>query len=1272
MKRHAHSFFWFLYWGLAVVGAILAALLLVIKFTIQDLEQHRGRIETFLSEQLSANVHLAGIRSEWEGWAPVVEIRGLAIDAVEGRPELSLALMQGEVALDPIASARMLSPVFSRLDLDGLTLRYSLLSGGDSAEKNRSDKQAKHQVSSAGSGLLAFILKQSSINFDNAQLVVEGSGGEEVSLSPIHLSLEHDGLLHQLKANAELKTSTGQAEIAFVAEVEGDPSKEKTDFYLKVQGLDQQIVSPWLALADIELESIKAEQEVWGQSHRGKLIYMTGRTAVSDFKYKAYQFDQFTLQTSLIRRNEGYQLQFNDLMLDAEHSALNLPKISLDLKREGYKIVPQKLMVDSLELEKVAAWIGKQGVISAEVQSVLKTLSPEGRVENLLVTWGGSELNDFHILADLNTVGINAWDDVPELKGINGLLKADMKGGQIHLNSQKFSMHYPTLFDYQWQYQGAEGVIGWRFEEEGVVVASQLLNLSNEHLSASGRFSIYLPFSQNEQPLLNLQIGMQQSDGLQAKYYIPPKEVGVKTYQWLVDAIKQGRIKRAGFILNGVTRSRLDDYQLPAVQMFFDVSDATFEYQPGWPAIEHAETFVFFRNGELVAEAEGGQIFDSTIQNAWVHLPQAMDKLLIAGSVEGGAQDIESFLLKSPLKQEVGDDLAAWEMAGRANTTVDINLPLKGGELPMVDVQTVLKDGRFHSPSERIDFTQMNGKIRYRSDHGLESDKITARLFAQPVSAAISTKRKKTQILIDGAIEADLLREWLALDLLKVAKGKIHYNAQLQMCPGKVCNQLVVKSTLRGVELSAPAPLAKTASQTRSLTIMSDLGRNGRGQTEVRLNLANQLRGIMINRGDALEAARFTLGGDRPDRPTEPGIILDGMIPALNYADLEQFLSAAGFNDSVGSPQRSKDQDADSLLREVNLSIGRFDFNDIALSDLNVRLKPQPEGWMLNLTSPEVAGKLWLPESASKPYKAALKYLVITDGDETSDTEEPFITADIKPESLPMLDLQVDDLRLYSKQMGEWAFNLRPTENGASINDIRGKIESADVRGELRWEKTDQEVSDLTIKLDSEDFGKVLSLWGFEESLETKSLHSYLQLSWGGAPWEFELANADGELQFTAGKGRLLDVGNSGNFLRVFGILNLQSLGRRLRLDFSDLFKSGVAFDEMKANYKIQKGIATTAEPFIMTGPSANLAMQGSLDLVRETVDKDIEVALPVTGNIPLVSVLLGAPQVAGAVFLFDKLIGDPLEKFTTVKYHMSGDWSDPEVDLKNHNQSLQ
>ena len=355
-----------------------------------------------------------------------------------------------------------------------------------------------------------------------------------------------------------------------------------------------------------------------------------------------------------------------------------------------------------------------------------------------------------------------------------------------------------------------------------------------------------------------------------------------------------------------------------------------------------------------------------------------------------------------------------------------------------------------------------------------------------------------------------------------------------------------------------------------------------------------------------------------------------------------------------------------SLLQTISLDIGRFVFDDIELENLSAQLTPASKGCDLKASGPQLAGSLFIPESSKGIYKADLDYLIINTPDSDDQFEEAMPEPPVDSKDLPFLNFKVKELTLNEKPMGQWSFELVPIVNGVIVENITASFHDAEARGEVRWKDDSDQRSHLTLRLDSDDFGKVLDAWGVSKSLETKSLKSYLQLSWDGAPWEFDIAKADGEIQFTAKNGRLLDVGNAGNFLRVFGILNLQSLGRRLRLDFSDLFKSGVAFDEMKANYAIEKGIAKTTEPFVMVGPSVNMAMQGSLDLDKETVDKDIEVAIPVTGNIPLVSVLLGAPQVAGAVFLFDKLIGDPLAKFSTVKYHMSGDWSDPQIDVYN------
>lgn len=1266
MKRYAHSSLWFLYWALAFFIAFIAVALLALKILVQDAGHYRQDIERLLSTQLNAKVHLVDIQGGWDGWQPVLSLKGFSVDAIEQQPGLSLVIMDAVIQLDPAASIKIFSPTFSKLDINGTTVRYDL-------NKASGDKESLSVVASdeaeSRAGLLSFLLNQSAINLNDTRIVVKPRHGEEVSVSPIQLSFSHDDVLKQLKIDADLLAGNKQASIKFVAEVEGNASDNPVDFYLKIEGLNQAQLNPWLNLANIKIDSLNADQEVWGQSYQGRLSYLTGRTSITDFKYQDYALEQFTVQTALIRRDRGYQLQVTDFLLDAAQSEITIPEISMDFERDKGDFLPRRLMLDRIDLGFAANWLLQQPSLPGGASTALSELSPTGIVENLLVSWPtGSELSEAELSADLVNVGIDAWDDIPAIKGINGLIVADHAGGNIHLKSQDFSMQYPTLFDYRWDYHDAKGVVGWRLENDGVVVASQLLNLSNDDLNAAGRFSIYLPFSNDGQPLLNLQIGLQNTNGLQAKFYTPPKEVGVETYNWLVKAIKKGHVKRAGFVLNGVTRSRLPSYQLPAVQMFFDVNDASFEYQSGWPQVKNANAFVYFRNGELVVEAQGGKVYDSPVEFSWVHLPQSTDKIFVVGAVEGATHDLQRLLTQSDLKAAVGDGLDGWEMSGQAATQVNLAIPLIGEKEPNVRVETVLSHAGFRADKEKINFTGITGTIKFNSQTGLSANKLTAQLFDRSVTANISTKNEKTQISLNSHIATSRLREWLGLDLLAIFKGELPYSARLDMCPGKSCNKLVIKSDLKGVAVAAPGPFGKAKSDVMSLTVTSDLGVTYSDErTVVRINLADQLRGVMVNNDDAVERARFSLGGKKPSIPAEKGIWVDGRLVSVDYAELETFLAAAGLLEGEKAGNATGEV-AESKLRQVDLFLNEFSVEGKVLSNLALTIAPDPLGWVVNADSSELSGRMWLPDDTSKPYKVDLQHLNIRPSEkaasEDSNPESDISSIDIDPSSLPSVDFKIANLSLGQHPLGRWSFKLRPTKKGAKVSHIKANMDGAEILGELRWENGTQSVSDLTLKLKGDDFTNVLKSWKLHEAIESKKLDAYLQLSWDGAPWAFELGNSNGELQFTAEEGRILDVGKSGNILRVFGILNLQSLGRRLRLDFTDLVKTGVAFDEMKASYTIQKGVAYTSSPFIMTGPSANIAMQGHLNLVDETVEKDIEVAIPVTGNIPLVSVLLGAPQVAGAVFLFDKIIGDPLADFTTVKYHLSGDWSDPLIKI--------
>jgi uncharacterized protein YhdP len=44
---------------------------------------------------------------------------------------------------------------------------------------------------------------------------------------------------------------------------------------------------------------------------------------------------------------------------------------------------------------------------------------------------------------------------------------------------------------------------------------------------------------------------------------------------------------------------------------------------------------------------------------------------------------------------------------------------------------------------------------------------------------------------------------------------------------------------------------------------------------------------------------------------------------------------------------------------------------------------------------------------------------------------------------------------------------------------------------------------------------------------------------------------------------------------------------------------------------------------------------------------------------------MMGAPQICGAVWLVDKVLGSPLSKITRSLFKITGSWDDPSVKLK-------
>jgi uncharacterized protein YhdP len=133
---------------------------------------------------------------------------------------------------------------------------------------------------------------------------------------------------------------------------------------------------------------------------------------------------------------------------------------------------------------------------------------------------------------------------------------------------------------------------------------------------------------------------------------------------------------------------------------------------------------------------------------------------------------------------------------------------------------------------------------------------------------------------------------------------------------------------------------------------------------------------------------------------------------------------------------------------------------------------------------------------------------------------------------------------------------------------------------------------------------------------------------------------------------------------KLLGVLSLQSLPRRLTLDFNDVFSKGFAYDEVRADVQLNAGVATTSN-LRMVGPSATVLMDGSFQLAAETQQLNILVLpdLNATAGSLVYSILIANPAMGLASLLADAVLKTTISKVFSVQYKVTGPWANPMVE---------
>jgi uncharacterized protein YhdP len=126
-------------------------------------------------------------------------------------------------------------------------------------------------------------------------------------------------------------------------------------------------------------------------------------------------------------------------------------------------------------------------------------------------------------------------------------------------------------------------------------------------------------------------------------------------------------------------------------------------------------------------------------------------------------------------------------------------------------------------------------------------------------------------------------------------------------------------------------------------------------------------------------------------------------------------------------------------------------------------------------------------------------------------------------------------------------------------------------------------------------------------------------------------------------------------------VLNLQALPRRLTLDFRDVFSDGFAFDFVRGDVRIERGIAATNN-LQMKGVVAGALIEGSADIVRETQDLKVVVVPEINAGTASLYMATINPLVGLTSYLAQMVLSKPLVRAGTTEFHIDGTWSAPRV----------
>ena len=703
----------------------------------------------------------------------------------------------------------------------------------------------------------------------------------------------------------------------------------------------------------------------------------------------------------------------------------------------------------------------------------------------------------------------------------------------------------------------------------------------------------------------------------------------------------------------------------------------TLDYADGWAPLTDIDADVRIDGTRLTVDGTRGRVYGVEIGKTRAEiadLATTVPLLRIIGEAAGPVTGFARYVSDRAVAARTGNIADGIEATGNGQLALRLALPLGhpdeiriSGDFTVADAQLRIA-GAPH-------LSKVNGTLAF-TERDVRARDVAVEVLGGPARITIASADGPARVTGSGTVNLAVLRREFAVPYLDRVSGTVDWTIGGRRAAGRVDMGAREHDEGRGRRSAGAAGQARGRRDAAAHRAARRRGagrrrfRHGHLRTRRAARRAPQAR-RHGHHGRSRAAVAGSRAVDRPDaaRADRPGMWIRAELPALN---LDDWFALTG-SEATADAQRQG-----PAFAGADLDVGQLDVFGARFRDIKLRIRESQGGWQVDLDGPSASGTAtWsapghrgsqrpdrrAARAARHPGSTRLgagarrgrqgrKRRVEAGGGRgepvARDRRRGGRTAVQGPRRRPA-------------RVRRASARHRMADRRLALANDGGRI---DADGQWRVAGRQQQTK-LDVALDVKDAGTFLARIGYPDAVQNAPTRIDGQLEWAGAPHDFDYPTLSGTFRIDVGPGRFTKI--EPGIGKLLGVLSLQSLPRRITLDFTDVFSEGFAFDEITGDVRIQSGAMTTSN-LKLVGPAAKVEISGDADLAQETQQLSVRVQPALSSSVSagaallfLANPLVGAAIGAGSL-LAQKVLKDPIEQMFSYEYQVTGSWSDPVV----------